>query len=498
MVWGAVIVAVITFAVGIATIVLVAGTVRERAQDELFRQAEVTAGFLEDELGDITLDRDDTLVRQISAARARIAVVMERARVVGGHDVIEAGLILSNRVVPLFGDQQLLTHIPAAGEREVVRTEVDGVRMVATVRRIGLDGGAEIVVAIGRSEPVLPVQFVSRALLLAITVGTVTLIVFAAWFTGATRRRLAGLEDASRRIAGGDLSARAPVDGDDEITAVSVAFNDMAEQLETARARERAFLMAVGHDLRTPLTTIRGYAEALDEGAVDSADMERVASVLHAQTDRLSRLVEDLTLLARLEAREFSLRPEPVDLAAHVKEIVESYRERAGGVHVRLSFTATPVGPVIVDPDRLSQICGNLLDNALRYTPDGGSVAERVESTGGSVRLSVADSGPGIDPDDLPRVFDRLYVAERYRPVRPEGSGLGLSIVKELVDAMEGGGGSGQRARRGNDGHRGSADRTMTAWAREGVASGPRVPRCRHSRSAGPPPRSLWRGGCNR
>jgi two-component system sensor histidine kinase BaeS len=440
LVWGAVIVAVITFAVGIATIVLVAGTVRERAQDELFRQAEVTAGFLEDELGDITLDTDDTLVRQISEARARIAVVMERARVVGGHDVIEAGLILPNRVVPLFGDQQLLTHIPAAGEREVVRTEVDGVLMVATVRRIGLDGGAEIVVAIGRSEPVLPVRFVSRALLLAISVGTVTLIAFAVWFTGATRRRLAGLEDASRRIADGDLSARAPVDGDDEITAVSVAFNDMVEQLETARARERAFLMAVGHDLRTPLTTIRGYAEALDEGAVHSADMERVASVLHAQTDRLSRLVEDLALLARLEAREFSLRPEPVDLVAHVKEIVESYRERADGVHVRLSFTATPVGPVIVDPDRLSQICGNLLDNALRYTPDGGSVAVRVESTGGSVRLSVADSGPGIDPDDLPRVFDRLYVAERYRPVRPEGSGLGLSIVKELVDAMEEGG----------------------------------------------------------
>lgn len=440
IVWGAVIVAMITFAVGIATIVLVAGTVRERAQEELFRQAEVTAGFLEDELGEITLDRDDTLARQIAGARARIAVVMERARIVGGHEVIEAGLILPNRVVPLFGDQQLLSRIPAtADEREAVRTEVDGVRMVATARRIALDGGAEIVVAIGRSEPVLPVQFVSRALLLAITVGTVTLIAFAVWFTGVTRRRLAGLEDASRRIADGDLSARAPADGDDdELTAVSVAFNAMAQQLETARARERAFLMAVGHDLRTPLTTIRGYAEALDEGAVDSADMERVASVLHVQTDRLSRLVEDLTLLARLEAREFSLRPEPVDLAAHVKEIVESYRERADGVYVRLSFTATPVGSVIVDPDRLSQICGNLLDNALRYTPDGGSVAVRVEPIGDLVRLSVADSGPGIDPDDLPRVFDRLYVAERYRPVRPEGSGLGLSIVKVLVEAMDG------------------------------------------------------------
>ncbi len=439
IVWGAAIVAAITFAVGVLTIALVAATIRERSQEELFRQAEVTAGFLEEELGDTRLGRGETLVREIAGARAAIAVVIERARVVGGHDIVEAALVLPNRVVPLGDDQQLLNQIPVAeGEREVVRVEVDGVRMGATVRRIPLAGGAELVVAIGRSEPVLPVQFVSRALLLAIAVGTVTLIAFAGWFVRETRSRLSGLEGASLQIAGGDLSARAPIDGNDEITAVSVAFNEMAEQLEAVRARERAFLMSVGHDLRTPLTTIRGYAEALDEGAVDPDDLARVATVLHAQTDRFSRLVEDVTLLARLEAREFSLRPEPVDLAAHIKEIVESYRERADAAYVRLGFTASPLGSVIVDPDRIGQICSNLLDNALRYTPDGGTVRVRLEAEHQSVRLSVADSGPGIDPEDLPRVFDRLYVADRYRPLRPEGSGLGLAIVKELVDAMDG------------------------------------------------------------
>ena len=439
IVWGAAIVAAITFAVGVLTIALVAATIRERSQEELFRQAEVTAGFLEEELGDTRLGRGETLVREIAGARAAIAVVIERARVVGGHDIVEAALVLPNRVVPLGDDQQLLNQIPVAeGEREVVRVEVDGVRMGATVRRIPLAAGAELVVAIGRSEPVLPVQFVSRALLLAIAVGTVTLIAFAGWFVRETRSRLSGLEGASLQIAGGDLSARAPIDGNDEITAVSIAFNEMAEQLEAVRARERAFLMSVGHDLRTPLTTIRGYAEALDEGAVDPDDLARVATVLHAQTDRLSRLVEDVTLLARLEAREFSLRPEPVDLAAHIKEIVESYRERADAAYVRLGFTASPLGSVTVDPDRIGQICTNLLDNALRYTPDGGTVRVRLEAEHQSVRLSVADSGPGIDPEDLPRVFDRLYVADRYRPLRPEGSGLGLAIVKELVDAMDG------------------------------------------------------------
>ena len=439
MVWGAVIVAAVTFAVGLVTIVLVAGTVRDRAQDELLRQAEVTAGFLEDELAEISLDRNEALASRIAAARPRIAVVMERARVVGGHDVIEAALVLPNRTVPLVGDQQLVAQIPVtAGEGEAVRAEVDGVRLVATGHRITLDGPVEIVVAIGRSEPILPVQFVSRTLLLAIAAGTAILIAFAVWFTATIRRRLAGLEEASRRIAAGDLGARAPDDGDDEITAVSVAFNEMAGELESVRERERAFLMAVGHDLRTPLTTIRGYAEALDEGAVDAEDIERVASILHVQTGRLSRLVEDLTLLARLEAREFTLRPEPVDLAAHVAEIVEPYRERAAAVDVRVTVSAEPVGMVVVDPDRLSQICGNLLDNALRYTPGGGSVTVRVGPVDGFARLAVTDSGPGIDPEDLPGVFDRFSVAQRYRPVRPEGSGLGLSIVNELVEAMGG------------------------------------------------------------
>jgi signal transduction histidine kinase len=212
----------------------------------------------------------------------------------------------------------------------------------------------------------------------------------------------------------------------------------MAGQLEAARARERDFLMSVGHDLRTPLTTIRGYAEALDGGRVDADDLERVAAVLHTQTDRLSRLIEDFMLLARLEAREFTFRPERVDLAAHVKEIADGYLTRADAAYVRVELDLEDVGRVMVDPDRISQICGNLLDNAFRYTPEGGIVRVGLQRLDGQVRLAVEDSGPGITAEDLPRVFDRLYVAQRYRPIRPEGSGLGLSIVHELVEAMDG------------------------------------------------------------
>ena len=143
-------------------------------------------------------------------------------------------------------------------------------------------------------------------------------------------------------------------------------------------------------------------------------------------------------LLARLESREFDLQAEPVDLAAHLGEIVDGHRERADRAGVRVATDLANVGMVDIDPDRFGQIAGNLLDNALRYTPEGGAVTVRLSRRGSASALEVVDTGPGIDREDLPHVFERLYVAQRYRPVRPAGSGLGLAIVKELTDAMGG------------------------------------------------------------
>lgn len=202
--------------------------------------------------------------------------------------------------------------------------------------------------------------------------------------------------------------------------------------------REREFLVAVSHDLRTPLTTIAGYAEAMQEGRVDTADLDRVAKVLGTEAGRLGRLVEDLMLLSRIEAREFSLRSEAVDIAAHLKGVLESFRERADSAKVVLDADINSVGIVDIDPDRVAQVVGNLLENALRYTPEAGQVTLSLEETPHGLRMAVSDTGPGIDAADLPHIFERLYVTARYRPVRPEGSGLGLSIVRELVDAMGG------------------------------------------------------------
>jgi signal transduction histidine kinase len=140
-------------------------------------------------------------------------------------------------------------------------------------------------------------------------------------------------------------------------------------------------------------------------------------------------------LLSRIEAREFSLRPESVDLAAHLKGVLEGFSERADVARIVLEADLDPVGIVTIDPDRVAQVVGNLLENALRYTPEAGRVVLSLRQDH-DVRIAVSDTGPGIDVADLPHIWERLYVTARYRPVRPEGSGLGLSIVRELIDAM--------------------------------------------------------------
>ena len=435
---GTIAIAVVMLVVGLMGVAYVSQLLQTQAQDELFRQAEATGRLVEGALADVGRNPGAGLEGQLRAVRSEAARVLDRARVVGGHEVVEAVLVTPSRSYPLSLGQDLMPLLPPdLEEREALTLDVDGTELLATVQRFPL-GASEIVVAIGRTAPLLPIRGMSRALLLAVVVGVVLIVVFGIGMARWVRERLAGLETASNQIAAGDLSARAPVDGDDAIATVAVAFNDMAANLQATHLREREFLMSIGHDLRTPLTTIRGYAEALDEGAIASDDAERVAAVLHTQTDRLTRLVEDVMLLARLEAREFTLRPESIDVAAHLGGVVDTYRGRAAEIGVKLEFTSSSSVTATVDPDRLDQVCSNLIENALRYTPEHGTVTVAVEAGQHAVQLVVRDTGPGIDPSDADRVFDRLYVAQRYHPVRPEGSGLGLTIVRELVDAMNG------------------------------------------------------------
>ena len=436
---GSLAVAALTLAAGLIGAAAIRRESREAAQNELFRQAEVTALLVEEQLeGAVSANVDRPAI-------ARAQRVLNEVRIIGGHDFLEAALVAPRgRVIDLVDDPSLLPLIVVGVvDREVRTVTVDGRSVFATVRTIqirgeGGDGSFRMLVAIGRFDTFVIGAVITRTLLFALIVGGALAVVLAIGLSRNLGRRLERLSDAARLYAAGDFTARAPESGHDELAEVSHAFNDMAAEMADLRRRERDFLMSVGHDLRTPLTTIRGYAEGLDSGTLDADDLPRVAGVLHNETDRLSRLVEDLMLLARLESREFDLQAEPVDLAAHLGEIVDGHRERADRAGVRVATDLANVGMVDIDPDRFGQIAGNLLDNALRYTPEGGAVTVRLSRRGSASVLEVVDTGPGIDREDLPHVFERLYVAQRYRPVRPAGSGLGLAIVKELTDAMGG------------------------------------------------------------
>jgi two-component system sensor histidine kinase BaeS len=239
------------------------------------------------------------------------------------------------------------------------------------------------------------------------------------------------LSKATALLAAGQERVDVPVTGDDELSQLARSFNLMSDSLASARETQREFLESVSHELKTPLTSIRGYAEALGDGAVPPA---QASAVIGAEAGRLERLVSDLLDLARLQRAEFTVEREPVDLSGLADRAVERHGLRARELHVELNASYDGPAPGVGDPDRLLQAISNLIENALRITPAGGSVTV----TARAGEIEVRDTGPGLAPEDLPRAFERFYLYERYRSERDVGSGLGLAIVGELAARMGG------------------------------------------------------------
>jgi len=274
-----------------------------------------------------------------------------------------------------------------------------------------------------------------------------------------SRRMSRPLEEAMEvtgRIAAGDLDSRVPVRRGDypEFASLAGSVNDMAQKLEDGRARERHLLLAISHDLRTPLTSIRGFAEAIQDGA--SEDSSEAAAVIIAESRRLERLVGDLLDLTKLEARQLSIAMRPTDAAEVVGTTAEGFRPAAASSGLEivlqlperavpspsggggLSTAAPPAALVAADPDRLAQLLANMLENAITFARHTVTVTLSDDPAAGEQHITVEDDGPGIPREELPRVFERFYRADRG-PNRRVGSGLGLAIVSELASAMDGG-----------------------------------------------------------
>jgi signal transduction histidine kinase len=237
---------------------------------------------------------------------------------------------------------------------------------------------------------------------------------------------------AARTLASGAHPEPVPMEGATEIATLAGAFNDLAAQLQKAQEAERNFLLSVSHELKTPLTAIRGYAEAVEDGVVDPRD---AAATVAAEARRLERLVRDLLDLARMNRTDFSVQNTEIDLAEVVDDAVRRYEQQAESFGVELHAVAPAPAPAIADADRVLQIVSNLVENALRLTPPGGEV--RVVAAQPGV-LRVEDTGPGLAEGDAERAFERFYLHERYGRERQVGTGLGLAIVKELALAMGG------------------------------------------------------------
>jgi signal transduction histidine kinase len=244
-------------------------------------------------------------------------------------------------------------------------------------------------------------------------------------------RPVVRVADASGRLAAGEQLEPLPVTGSRELRALAESFNSMTDQLRRAREAERSFLLSVSHELKTPLTAIRGYAEALEEGVLTP---EHAGKVIRTEAERLERLIADLLDLARLDRQRFDIQPAALDLGEVARETATRHSARARELGVELRLDENGPAPAVADPGRVLQAASNLVENALRCTPAGGTVT--VSAAPG--RLAVIDTGPGITAEELPHAFERFFLYRRYNGHRPVGTGLGLSIVRELTQAMGG------------------------------------------------------------
>ena len=281
-----------------------------------------------------------------------------------------------------------------------------------------------------------------RPLLYAGALAFLLAVLLAALVARSVVQPLRNLAVAAGAVARGDYDHRVPPRGPEEVRGVAESFNSMAAQVNATQTAQRDLVANVSHDLKTPLTAISGWSQALLDGTADTPDeRRRAAETIFDEAGRMSRLVNDLLDLARLESGQFQLTQRFLDLGQVMADVERGLRPRARDKEIDLSLDLLPTPPVLGDRDRLVQVFTNLADNALTYTPAGGRVVLAVRQVNDTVEGVVGDTGPGIPEEELPRVFERFYRLEKSR-VRGEdgrrGSGLGLAIVEELVHAHGG------------------------------------------------------------
>lgn len=296
-------------------------------------------------------------------------------------------------------------------------------------------GGGQGVLLMAPAEPVQRSLLLARRYLWLAGVATLVLGTgLALMLARSLTRPVQAMERATRSIARGDFSVRVPVESADEIGRLGEAVNQMTTQLDAYETRRREFLANVAHELRTPLSYIRGYTQALAEGLVaDPAARDRYQKIVMDEAIRVGGLVDDLMDLAQMEEGQMTFERLPLEIRLPVEQAVATVQPRAEEKHVTLTVDLPPGLPTpLADAGRIQQVLFNLVDNALRHTPAGGRVTVSARAVEDGLVVRVSDTGPGLDPELIPLIF------ERFQGHRQGGRGLGLAVVRQIVRAHGG------------------------------------------------------------
>ena len=412
------------------------------------------------------------LVRQVALAQTRdvlrstiqvvaAAPINDRAALVGNLD---RSHVRGIRVVLVGGTGRLIpasgAGVPATAFTKLARNGTVSERDTANGRSLLVEGatisGSQAVVA---TQDFSLVQSANRRLLdrlaIAVALGVVVAVGVGVLVARLVSRPLRRAAASARELAGGRrgvVVARRVSDADEtriaEVADIEQALASLDTALASSEGRQHEFLLSISHEIRTPLTAIRGYADALADGLVPEAALPTIGRTLVAETGRLEAFTRDLLELARLEADDFAIRPEPLDLVSVVVSSATAWQARAEALSVRIDVQAPAPIPVTTDPMRVRQIVDGLLENALRASPAGTVVSVSVslseaapgaqDATVQRAQIAVSDQGPGLTPDDTVDAFERGVLRDRYRGDRPVGTGLGLSIAARLVRRLGG------------------------------------------------------------
>jgi two-component system sensor histidine kinase BaeS len=461
------VVAVCLVLAGAVTIVLTARATREATRRDLVRQAQaVSQGVLSEEVDSATRPR---ALRLLQALKPLLKLNDVEIFFIGPQGKLHDP-VTQQVTTPPPGFTAAQLHLADLQAGSTVSGHRGNLVYAAAPARLTTAAGVPFTqVVLLTRQPASGLRVVGGWFLIAAAISLAAAVIAGDRLSRHFTRPLEEAESVTRRIAGGDLQAHVADPGHavPELASLAASINSMAEALGRSRGLERQFLLSVSHDLRTPLTSIRGYAEAIADGA--TTDHQRAALVIASESRRLERLVRDLLDLAKLDARRFSLDLRRVDLADCARATAEGFEPATADDGLTLEIVTPEEVPVTADADRLAQVVANLIENASKFAAHR-IVVGTARAAGDLAVLWVDDDGPGIPAEDLPHVFERLYTSSRA-PARQVGSGLGLAIVAELVSAM-GGSARAESPPVGSGGTRMVV--TLRTWSelRDGPASG--------------------------